>query len=66
MSRLTAYPDQAQFHMEWPVILAPMTGVTDLPFRRLVKRLAPAGGLRDDRQPGHDPREPTLAADGVN
>jgi tRNA-dihydrouridine synthase B len=26
-------------HLEHPVILAPMSGVTDLPFRRLVKRL---------------------------
>ncbi|MHA1153836.1 MAG: tRNA-dihydrouridine synthase, partial [Alphaproteobacteria bacterium] len=26
-------------HIAEPVILAPMSGVTDLPFRRLVKRL---------------------------
>ena len=25
-------------HLDDPVILAPMSGVTDLPFRRLVKR----------------------------
>ena len=25
-------------HIDCPVILAPMTGVTDMPFRRLVRR----------------------------
>ncbi|MCA8908032.1 MAG: tRNA dihydrouridine synthase DusB [Rhodospirillaceae bacterium] len=32
-----------QVHIDPPVILAPMSGVTDLPFRRLVRRLG--GGL---------------------
>jgi tRNA-dihydrouridine synthase B len=31
--------DIGPIHLEDPVILAPMSGVTDLPFRRLVKRL---------------------------
>ena len=38
-----------------PVLLAPMSGVSDLPFRRLVKGYG--AGLvisENDRQPGHD------------
>ena len=42
-----------------------MSGVTDLPFRRLVKRLgAGSRRLRDDRQPGDDPRDPAVDDDG--
>ena len=34
------------------VVLAPMSGITDAPFRRLVARWAGDGGLRNDRQRG--------------
>jgi hypothetical protein len=40
-------------------------GVTDMPFRRIVKRYgAGADGDRDDRQPGDDPRDAAVAAEG--
>jgi tRNA-dihydrouridine synthase B len=43
--------------------LAPMSGVTDLPFRRLVSRAgAGARGLRD--RGGHDPAELAIVAHG--
>ena len=47
-----------------PVILAPMTGVTDLPFRRDGQALRRrSDGQRDDRQPGDDPRDAAVASE---
>ena len=51
--------------IDTPVILAPMSGVTDLPFRRLARAAGRRpGGLRDDRLLGDGAGEPQHAAHG--